>query len=74
MQPIVNGLEEEFAGQLAFERIDANTKEGAARMKVYGLRGHPSYAIVDPEGNLLWFLSGQTDAERLRQTIRRWLE
>jgi hypothetical protein len=69
MQPIVNGLEAEFRGTLAFEERNAATAAGKATLQAYGLRGHPSYAIVAPDGTLLWSFSGPLDAERLRQQL-----
>ncbi len=72
MQPIVNGLQEEFRGRLAFEQVDANTEEGQARLRAYRLRGHPSYAIVDPSGKVLWSFSGQVSKENLRQPMEQY--
>jgi hypothetical protein len=69
MQPIVNGLESEFEDQIVFQQIDANTEEGRTAMSGYGLRGHPSYAIVDVDGSLLWTAAGQLPAEQLRQSL-----
>lgn len=70
MQPIVNGLEAEFAGEVAVATYDANTAEGQALMRAYGLRGHPSYVIVDIDGNRLWSLSGQTSDTALRNQMQ----
>ena len=72
MQPIVNGLKQEFEGKLAFERRDANTGEGKTVMDAFGLRGHPSYAIVAPDGSRLWSASGQLNTEILRQQIEQY--
>ena len=72
MQPIVHGLETEFAEQLAFEQRDANTEAGKATMQVYNLRAHPSYAIVAPDGKLLWSLTGQVGADALRTRLKRY--
>jgi protein-disulfide isomerase-like protein with CxxC motif len=69
MEPIVNGLESEFEDQIVFLSVDANTEEGRTMMSEYGLRGHPSYAIVDVDGSLLWTAAGQLPAEQLRQSL-----
>jgi hypothetical protein len=69
MQPIVNGLQTEYDGHIAFEQIDANSDGGQQRLRFYGLRGHPSYVIVDVEGKALWSATGQLAAEQLRQQI-----
>jgi hypothetical protein len=69
MQPIVNGLEPEFEEQIVFQHVDANGEEGRKTMSAYGLRGHPSYAIVDVDGSALWTAVGQLSAEQLRQSL-----
>jgi hypothetical protein len=71
MQPIVHGLETEFAGQLAFEWRDANTGPGQGVMDAYGLRAHPSYVIVAPDGAVLWSYTGQLQADALRAQMRK---
>jgi len=70
MQPIVHGLETEFAGQVAFERRDANTEKGKTTMVMYGLRAHPSYVIVAPDGKPLWLFMGSLSADRLRTQLQ----
>ena len=74
MQPIVHGLETEFAGQLAFERRNANTGSGKAVMAAYGLRAHPSYIIVAPDGSALWSYTGPLQAETLREQLRTYAQ
>lgn len=72
MQPIVNGLEREFSTQLAFEQRDANSEDGKAAMRVYGLRAHPSYVIVAPDGQILWQFTGPLSVDALRQQVCRY--
>ncbi len=72
MQPIVHGLETEFAGQVAFEQRDANTEAGKITMQTYNLRAHPSYVIVAPDGKLLWSLTGQVNADALRTALKQY--
>lgn len=69
MQPIVNGLQTEFAGRITFEQVDAATDSGQQRLRFYELRAHPSYAIVDVKGKVLWSATGQLREEQLRQQI-----
>jgi hypothetical protein len=69
MQPIVNGLESEYEDQVTFLSLDANTEDGRAMMIEYGLRGHPSYAIVGEDGRVRWTGVGQLSAEQLRQSL-----
>lgn len=69
MAPIVDGLETQYAGLLTFERRDAATRDGEALLRRYGLRGHPSYAIVAASGEALWTATGQKSAQELQAEI-----
>jgi len=70
MRPIVNGLQKEFQGQIAFDFIDVAAETGGTMFKAYRLRGHPSYVIVDEFGNPLWSFSGQITEDVLRAKIQ----
>ena len=74
MQPIVYGLEEEYGEDLTFDRVNANGEPGRTLLRTYGLRGHPSYVIVDPEGKSLWSASGLLSEDLLRTEIRQSLQ
>ena len=52
MRPIVNGLEEEFAGNVSVIWLDANVRENSALQKMYSVQGHPSFVTLDA-GNLV---------------------
>ena len=80
MQPIVNGLETEYAGKLAFGRRNAATPEGRAELKYYDLLGHPSYVIVAPDGTSaverVWSCAGgplaATVGQVCKTVVRTW--
>ena len=74
MQPIVDGIEKEYDGKIAFDKVDANVEPGRTMLRSYGLRGHPSYAIVDPKGNLLWSTPGILSEDALKESINRFLQ
>jgi hypothetical protein len=69
MEPIVNGLETEFEADVAFDKINATSERGQAAMKSYSLRGHPSYVLVDVNGEVLWQFAGQTEETQLRSQL-----
>ena len=54
MEPVVNGLQMKYGDQITFMSIDANSQDGQAVFRAYRLQGHPAYALIDPEGDLLW--------------------
>lgn len=72
MQPIVDGLEAEFKGEIAFEQRNANSEEGKATMDTYALRAHPSYVIVAPDGKVLWSGLGEMQTEKLKEHLRKF--
>ena len=66
----MNGLESEYANtQIEFVRLDANSQEGGTIQRGYGLRGHPSIAIVDASGEAVQKYVGAQSAEILRPAI-----
>lgn len=74
MQPIVHGLEQTYGNQLAFGRLDADVEPGRTLLREYGLRGHPSYVIVDPDGKSLWSATGILSEGVLIETINQFLQ
>ena len=69
MTPIVNGLNEEFSGQLIVRQLNAEEVENAQLMQEYGLRGHPSFAILAEDCLLLKTFLGPQSETQLREAI-----
>ena len=69
MEPIVDGLEDDFGEQVEFRRIDAGTDEGQNTFRTYGLRGHPAYVIVDAEGAVLWTGLGEQSRQAMTDQV-----
>ncbi len=74
MQPIVYGLEAAYQDRLVFDRLDAETAAGRTQLRKYSLRGHPSYVILDPQGDVLWSATGLLAEEILRTAIEESLQ
>ncbi len=70
MTPIVNGLEEEFASQVEVVRLNAAEVENEELMQSYGLRGHPSFAVLDENGRVSQTYFGPQEEETLRTAIK----
>ena len=63
MTPIVDGLESEFISQATVLQLDANEAENAKMQQQFGMRGHPTFAILDQNGRVLQtFIGPQTKA------------
>ena len=69
MEPIVNGLETDFEKDVTFDRVDASSDRGRAAMEAYTLRVHPSYIILDADGDALWQATGQMEESVLRSQL-----
>lgn len=69
MEPIVNGLEENFRAEVEFQQMDANSTEGQAIFRSFNLRGHPSYVILNPKAEVLWIGLGEQPMDNLIDQI-----
>lgn len=69
MQPIVNGLETEYAGQIEFRRINALSEQGIEIYDFYRLRGHPGYILLNPAGDILWQGLGEQPVEAIKTPL-----
>lgn len=69
MEPVVDGLENDFGEQVEFRRIDAGTQDGQAAFRAYGLRGHPSYVLINLGGDVVWIGLGEQTGKALKEQI-----
>ncbi|HSM58777.1 MAG TPA: hypothetical protein VK879_21660 [Candidatus Sulfomarinibacteraceae bacterium] len=74
MMPIVNGLEDKFGSEISVVRLDAIDSESAALQGHYGLRGHPSFVVLDASGDVIERFFGPQSEETLRAAIELALE
>lgn len=65
----MNGLETEFGKQIQFVRLDVGQPENARIQQTYGLRGHPSVAILDGNGQVAHLYFGPENADVLREAL-----
>jgi hypothetical protein len=73
MSPIVDGLAQDYGDRIVFQRLNAQ-QEGEKQFRLYGLRGHPAYVILDRRGKVAWQMVGQMSRQDLEAAIRRVLE
>lgn len=69
MQPIVDGLESEYTGRIEFRSLDAFTDDGGQAFRAYNLRGHPSYIVLNPAGEVLWTGLGEQTASQIKPQL-----
>lgn len=65
----MNGLEDEFVGEVTIIRLNAADRNVAALQSQYGLRGHPAFAVLDGEDELVDRFFGPQRAETLRTAM-----
>lgn len=68
--PIVNGLEADFEGQIDVIRLNVEEADNARIQQAFGLRGHPSAAVLDAEGEVTHRFFGAESAETLRAALQ----
>jgi hypothetical protein len=69
MTPVVNGLESDFADVVDFRLLNAASGIGQRAFNSYSLPGHPSYLILDPQGEILWTSFGPQSKQILVEAI-----
>ena len=53
MKPIVDGLEQEYAGRVTFVRLDIDDPATAEAKATYGFRYQPYYVLLDDNGEVV---------------------
>lgn len=69
MEPIVDGLSEEFNGRVAVYQLDTALKGNAALQTQWGLRGHPTFAVLDSDGELVQSFYGTYPKVNLQRAM-----
>jgi len=69
MTPIVDGLESDFSGQVRVLQLNADETENIQLQQQYGLRGHPTFAVLDRNGRVVQTFIGPQAEEVLREAI-----
>jgi hypothetical protein len=69
MRPIVDRLGEEFEDQVTIVQLNAGQPANAELQSQYDLRGHPSFAVLDGDGQVVQRLFGPQAEGVLRQAV-----
>ena len=64
MEPIVDGLEQEYQEEITFFRVNAGT-DGRDTFSFYNLLGHPGYVLLNPDGDVLWTGVGELTVDKI---------
>jgi len=69
MAPIVNGLSEEFEERASVFQLNAAQSTNARLQADFGLRGHPSFAVLDKDGLVTNRFFGPQSENVLREAM-----
>jgi thioredoxin-related protein len=69
VKPIVDGIENEFAGRLLVIRLNIQESVGRELAPVYGFEFTPTFIFFDAQGNELWRSVGDLDPDQVRQSL-----
>ncbi len=70
MEPIVDGLAQEFEQQVTFWRVDADSAEGLALQDALEVRGHPTLVVLDGNGRVHHRFFGPQSPDVLRGALQ----
>jgi len=73
MEPIVDGLEEEYGRDVRIVRVDIDTARGKRLAKEYGFIGQPTFIFFDGSEEEVRRLMGPQDPEVLAREIEKLL-
>jgi thioredoxin-related protein len=73
MEPIVDGLQEQYGEEFNFSRVDVETAQGKQLAREYGCIGQPAFVFFDRSGEQVRVLMGAQAAETFQQEIERIL-
>jgi thioredoxin-related protein len=65
----VDGLEDEFEGELVVIRLNIQEPVGKALAPEFDFRYTPTFILFDAQGNEIWRMVGQIEAERVRDWL-----
>jgi thioredoxin-like negative regulator of GroEL len=73
MEPIVDGLEEQYSGEFKIVRVDIDTAEGKKLAKEHGFIGQPTFILFDSSAQEARRLMGPQDPDVLAREIEKLL-
>ena len=73
MEPIVDGLEDEYGDEFDFVWVDIDTARGRELAREHGFIGQPTFIFFNEEGEEVRRFQGERSRETLEQAIQQAL-
>lgn len=70
MKPIVDGIEQQYQGQLVVIRLDIQSNTGRTLAPLYGFQYTPTFIFFDASGKELWRSIGQLDTVKVSDSLK----
>ncbi len=68
-KPKIDQLEKDLAGEAKLLRLNVKDQVGRTLAAQWGVRGVPTFFVVDEAGNIVYAQAGAPNIEALRQTV-----
>jgi len=68
-KPIVDGIEQDYAGKLVVLRLNMQSAAGRALADSYQARLTPTFIFFDAGGQELWRAVGRIDPQKVKESI-----
>ena len=69
MRPVVNGLEQAYAGRLRLVTLDYDVKEDLRKAQKLNANYHPAMVFVRPDGSVLRVVIGYQSPESIHRNV-----
>ena len=69
MTPVVNGLMADYEEAVVYLSLDAASGRGKRAFDGYGLPGHPSYVLINTQGDVTWRAFGPQSRSSLQDAL-----
>lgn len=71
MRPVVNGLDKQYGNGVAFAGVDYDNRANRELVRKHRVLGHPTFVVLDADGNEVGRFVGRTAPADLEGAIKR---
>ncbi len=71
MQPVVDGLKQQYSNQIRFVDLDFYDKANAGLVQQFHVPGHPTFLLLDGQGKVVQRWIGVTPRDAIEENLKR---